>query len=211
VAPLIGEHPLSKLPAVARGIVEAATRVLRRDGFQGLTLRAVAAEANAYGDAIRYYFGGKRGLLEAVSLNVSHDLSVALMESVRSATDERERVQELADVGRRIAEDTTSYRLYWELLPHILAEPDWMAREAEDYEWVRRLYAHVTPPRPAAFADLTDPNRAHRLTSLMVAVVDGLALQKALDPEHVDLPAIFALWAELLAPAVDATFVPRSS
>jgi AcrR family transcriptional regulator len=175
------------------------------EGYRGLTLRAVAAEADVYADSIRYYFGGKRGLVEAVSLNISHDLSVLLMESVKSIKDEHERVQAMADVGRRIAEDTRSYRAYWELLPEILSDSEWTKREAEDYEWCRKLYAHYTPRSAVDFDDLPDPERAHRLTSLMVAVVDGLALQKAMDPDRVDLPAVFALWAELLSPAVDET------
>ena len=36
----------------------------------------------------------------------------------------------------------------------------------------------------------------------MIAVGDGLALQKMLDPDNVDLPGLFALWAEIMRPAL---------
>lgn len=204
--PLVGEHPLAALPAVARDIVAAATRLILRDGYKGLTLRAVAAEANVYGDSVRYYFGGKNGLVEAVALSLSHDLSLNTLASVRAIADEDERMRAIAEVNRRIAEDTDSYRVYWELFPHILADRRWMAREAEDYEWYRRLYAHFFPRRPAEFRDLPDPERARNMASLMVAVGDGLAVQKALDPDGVDLPAIFALWGEIVRPALAEAF-----
>jgi len=204
--PFVGEHPLAALPSVAREIVAAATRLILRDGYKGLTLRSVAAEAGVYADSVRYYFGGKSGLVEAVALNLSHDLSLNTMESVRAIADEDERMRTIAEVNRRIAEDTDSYRVYWELLPHILADRRWMTREAEDYEWYRRLYAHFFPRRPAEFHDLPDPQRARNMASLMVAVGDGLALQKTLDPDGVDLPAIFALWGEIVRPALAQAF-----
>ncbi len=206
--PFVGEHPLSKLPPVAREIVAAATRVILRDGLKGLTLKSVAAESNVYADSIRYYFGGKSGLVEAVSLNLSHDLSLTLMESVR-AIDEDERMQAIAGINQRIAEDADSYRVYWELVPGILASPEWRAREAQDYEWYRRLYAHFFPRRPAEFKDLPNPERARNMTSLMVAVGDGLAFQKMLDPDHVDLEAIFALWCEVVRPVLADVFGTR--
>ncbi len=92
--------------------------------------------------------------------------------------------------------------MYWELLPHILADPEWKAREAEDYEWYRRLYAHYFWPSPAEFSGLPESSRARNLATLMIAVGDGLALQKMLDPGNLDLAAVFALWAELVRPAL---------
>jgi AcrR family transcriptional regulator len=204
--PLVGDHPLAKLPAVAREMVAAATRVILRDGYSGLTLRSAAVEANVYADAIRYYFGGKKGLVEAVALSLSHDLTVMTLESVSDVDDEAERLRAMAQINHTIAEDLDDYRVYWELLPHILADPEWKVREAEDYEWYRRLYARLSPRRPAGFDALPDPERARDLASLLMAVGDGLALQKLLDPEHVDLSAIFALWDEIVTPVLEETF-----
>lgn len=206
--PVIAGHPLEKLAPKARSMVEAATRVLMRDGPDGVTLRAVADEAGVYADSVRYYFGGKQGLLKAVSLNISHDLTVALMRSLDAAESDEERLQALSDVIRSLAEDSDSYRVWWALVPQILADEQWMRREADDYEWCRRLYAHFVPRRPAEFGALPDPQRARNLTALIVAVVDGLAFQKAIDPENVDLEGIVALWCELLRPILKETLEP---
>ena len=122
------DHPLAKLPPPAWPMVAAATRLILRVGYAGLTLRAVAAEADVYADSIRYYFGGKSGLLRAVALNLSHDLALSVVDSVGAIDDEGEPSRVVDEVNRPIAEDTDSYRVYWELLPHILADPEWRMR-----------------------------------------------------------------------------------
>lgn len=47
-------------------ILEAAFRILARDGFQALTARNVATEAGTNLALVNYYFGGKKGLLLAL-------------------------------------------------------------------------------------------------------------------------------------------------
>ena len=207
---LLGEHPLLGLAPVAREMVAAATRVILRDGYAGLTLRTAAAEAGVYADSIRYYFGGKKGLVEAVALSLSHDLGLTALESIQAVADEDARLRSMTQVSRTIAEDQDSYRVYWEILPHILSDPEWTGREADDYEWYRRLYARFSPREPEGFQGLPDPERARNLASLLIAVGDGLALQKSLDPERVDLDAIYALWGEIVLPALLDTFGSRS-
>jgi hypothetical protein len=40
--------------------------------------------------------------------------------------------------------------------------------------------------------------RLRGLASLMVAMTDGLAVQKLLDPDGVELESLFGLWEEIL-------------
>lgn len=47
-------------------ILDAAFRILARDGYQGLTARSVAEEAGTNLALVNYYFGGKKGLLLAL-------------------------------------------------------------------------------------------------------------------------------------------------
>ena len=47
-----------------------------------------------------------------------------------------------------------------------------------------------------------------RFASLMVAMTDGLAVQKLLDPDGVDLEPLFALWESMLASCSPATATP---
>lgn len=52
--------------SVRRALIEAAHRVLRREGATGLTVRAVAAEAGVAPMGVYNHFDGKSGLLSAV-------------------------------------------------------------------------------------------------------------------------------------------------
>jgi AcrR family transcriptional regulator len=166
-------------------------------------MKAVAAEAGLYADSIRYYFGSKRGLVEAVALDVSHDLSLQAMRQLGSIADTSERSRAVVDVGRQLAADTSAYRIFWELTPHILRDDQWRQRQASEYEWYRQLYPRYYPTSPMAFADLLDPTDARNLASLMIAVIDGMALQSSLDPNAVDLAGIFSLWQRIVAPHLE--------
>lgn len=52
--------------STAEAILDAAIRILARDGYQALTARNVAEEAGTNLALINYYFKGKRGLLLAI-------------------------------------------------------------------------------------------------------------------------------------------------
>jgi AcrR family transcriptional regulator len=58
-------------------ILKASRRLLSRGGLDALTISQIAAEAGVYSSAIFYHFGGKEGLLIA--------LSVELLEEATSA------------------------------------------------------------------------------------------------------------------------------
>ncbi|WP_161977788.1 TetR/AcrR family transcriptional regulator [Dictyobacter kobayashii] len=57
---------LESVSARRAGIIEAALRVLARDGIAETTTRKIAAEANVNQAMLRYYFGSKDDLLFAV-------------------------------------------------------------------------------------------------------------------------------------------------
>ncbi|NKC31943.1 TetR/AcrR family transcriptional regulator [Falsiroseomonas selenitidurans] len=57
--------------ATARGLMQAAIRVLARDGFTALGPNAVAAEAGCDKKLIYRYFGGMDGLLESLGEDIA--------------------------------------------------------------------------------------------------------------------------------------------
>ena len=63
--------------AVEQALVDAAERVLVRDGLGGLTVRAVAAEAGVAPMGVYNRFGNKDGLIAAVLARGFHGLAVA--------------------------------------------------------------------------------------------------------------------------------------
>ena len=76
----------------------------------------------------------------------------------------------------------------------MLRDEDLRPRVAALYEWYRDLYVRC-------FADDAHPDLRQsfeRHASLMVAVIDGLAIQKALDPAGCDLGPLFDLWESML-------------
>ena len=54
-------------------ILDAAFRILARDGYQGLTARNVAEEAGTNLALVNYYFGGKKGMLLALYDRLERD------------------------------------------------------------------------------------------------------------------------------------------
>ena len=191
--------PITDLPPKAQEIIRAARRIIQRDGFDKLSFEAIAVEAGVYTSAIRYYFGSKSGLVEALVDVSTHDASLRVYERSRSESSRQMRVR------RAVLEsiDLTKpgvYQTTWEMLPHILRSKPLRSRVAKLYDVHRRHYDEV-------FADAdgelgADTVRSY--ASLLIAVLDGIAMQKALDPAGVDAAAIFALWADILARSLAA-------
>ena len=191
-------RPLADLPATARRILEAARRILTRDGFAGLTYEAIAAESGAYKDSIRYHFGGKAGLVAAVVDSSVHDASIDIFNVAAEAPALHDRIAVVVDASRELPQSDGAWST-WELLPHILRDDGLRVRMAELYEWYRQHYVEV-------FDAAGDPARvalATRYASILLAVIDGLAMQKALDPAGVDLDAVFDLWRQIVAASLD--------
>jgi AcrR family transcriptional regulator len=188
------DSPTNDLPPTAQRLVAAARRVLVRDGFTAITVEAVAAEAGAYRDSVRYYFGSKAGLVAAVVDSISTDQSLEGSRDVRELPAGRQRVHALVSADRRLAADGAAFQDFFRMLPHVLQDDDLRSRVAALYGWYREQYLRAF----GAAATEQASRDLQSLASLMVAVIDGLAIQKALDPDGLDLDAVFDLWERLL-------------
>jgi len=190
----LAADPTAELSATARKLVAAARTLLARGGFEALTVEAVAAEAGAYRDSVRYYFGSKAALVAAVVDSLAHDQSLAAVEKTRGLPAGAERVHALVAGDRQLVDDRDSFRDFFALLPHVVMDGELRARVAALYDWYRGLYA-------AGIADgegAAELGRLRDLASLMVAMTDGLAVQELLDPDGARLDRLFRLWEELL-------------
>jgi len=56
-------HALAKKPVTSTALLEAAKKVLRQNGYSGLSTRDVAAAAGVPLSQIHYHFGSKQGLV----------------------------------------------------------------------------------------------------------------------------------------------------
>jgi AcrR family transcriptional regulator len=198
-APGFDRAAAHELSPTAAHIVAAARTVLARDGYTGLTVDAVAREAGQYRDAVRYHFGGKAGLIAAVVDSLAHEQSLESFTETTSLPPGPQRVHALIEGDRRLTGDVVSFQSFFELLPHVLRDDDLRPRVAALYDWYRDLYVRC-------FADDAHPDFKEGLdrhASLMVAVIDGLAIQKALDPAGCDLGALFDLWESMLRSSLE--------
>lgn len=189
-----GIDPTAQLSPTAQRLVAAARRLLARGGYEALTVEAVAAEAGAYRDSVRYYFGSKAAFIAAVVESLAHDQSLNAHTETRALPAGDQRVHSMVASDRRLVDDRDGFRDFFALFPHVLLDDDLRLRVAALYDWYRDLYVEGIDDSAAAH----DPERLRRLASLMVAMTDGLAVQKLLDPVGVDLESLFALWEEIL-------------
>ncbi len=179
--------------------------MLARDGFAGITFDAVAAEANENKALIAYHFGNKAGFLTALIDSVAHDANKTLANEVQRLPVGSRRVRRLIDSHRVISADTDAYRLFFDLVPHILRDPQLMPRLATLYRWYRDLDAWAMRPQvPSGSTSDLDA-----LSALTVAVTDGLALQHASDPDF-DLRRAYRLWETIIDGFLAGTAEPEA-
>jgi AcrR family transcriptional regulator len=68
-------------PEVRGRVLDAARRVIVRDGSERLTIAAVAAEAGLSVGGLRYHYASKRDLLEALVLSLIEGFELALADA----------------------------------------------------------------------------------------------------------------------------------
>jgi len=192
------EDPTPDLSPTAVRILDAAKRVLRRDGFRALTFEAIAKEAGENQALIRYHFGSKAGLLTALVDSVLYQEAVDLIEQLTAVPAGEERRQTLLRIHEAMSDDRDSYQMFYEIIPHVLRDDELQPHLRRLFEWYRRLDTWALdegsdgPPQQA---------RSEPLAVLTVAMVDGLALQAIADPD-LDLTPALELWRRLVLDCV---------
>lgn len=174
------EDPLSALPETAQKLLVAAKSIIASDGFDALTLNSVSAVSGENKAMISYYFGNKAGLVAAVLDSVIHDEYVASQNRMKGI-DPKRRTERLVEEMRRMDTAIEEFRVFFELLPHVLRDEALRRRIASLYTWYWRAkleWLGITDPLGA----LEDPELLG-LAQLLSAVIDGLAIQAAIDPE----------------------------
>jgi AcrR family transcriptional regulator len=89
-------------------LLEAAARLMERDGSQAVSMQAVAAEAGVSVGLIYRYFGGKDDLLLAVIVSVLDSFAARVPAAIEAAGDDA--VHQLAAAFRSYCEVIDEYR-----------------------------------------------------------------------------------------------------
>jgi AcrR family transcriptional regulator len=193
------ENPTAELPATARTILAAARRVLAERGLEGLTIEAVAHEAQVGRHVIPYHFGSRAGLVTILFDSLFHDLAVGFYN--RRASGPRGSLGDYLDWIRREAEDEAAQRDFFELIVVALREPELRQRIATLYDEYRDLTLELSGVSRDADADEARRRRIDAVGSVLMAIGDGLGLHAVLDPGF-DLEGAIAAVDLLIGDAV---------
>lgn len=195
---LLLTDPAAELSPTAMKLLEASRRIVARDGFAGLTLEAIQAESGMNKSLVWYHFGGKPGLIATLVAQVEHEYSKLILDEIAGGADVRRRLDVFIEQQSDPARGAGEYTLFFELLPHILRDPELRVRFGEVFDRYRQLDRRTLTPENAA----PESPELEALSYLTVAVADGLAIQYAADPD-IDLRAALALWKRLIASVLD--------
>jgi len=190
--------PAAELSPTAMKLLDASRRIVSRDGFPGLTLEAIQAESGMNKSLVWYHFGGKPGLIATLVAQVEHEYSRLILDEIARGTDVRRRLDVFIEQQSDPSRGAGEYTLFFELLPHILRDPELRVRFGEVFDRYRQLDRRTLTPDNEA----PDSPEFEALSYLTVAVADGLAIQYAADPE-IDLRAALALWKRLISSVLD--------
>jgi AcrR family transcriptional regulator len=167
----------------AQQIVDAAGRVMARRGYGGTTMKDIAAEAGITAGLIHYYFDSKEDLLLAVTATLCEQMRSDAEQAFAASGDAPPIAR--AWVALQATKDHLArpdqQRLFLETVTLALSEPRMREQMAKLYEalldsstaMVEELSRQVPTPPPVPLRDLA---------AVLVAAIDGMALQKLLDP-----------------------------
>jgi AcrR family transcriptional regulator len=193
-SPFAFENPLSSLPETASRLLVAAKDIVAEEGFNALTLSAVSERAGENKAMISYYFDNKAGLIAAVVDSVIHDEYLDSLDRMKGVAP-ADRLDCLVQEMRRLDTAALDFQVFFELLPHVLRDELLRRRLALLYRWYWSVKLEWLGLGDGP-ATLADPDLLG-LSQVMSAVIDGLAIQRAIDPA-IDLSNPYRVFARML-------------
>jgi AcrR family transcriptional regulator len=188
------DRDLADLPPTAKRILAAAQDILAERGYAELTMTAIAQVSGANRALVSYYFGGKAGLLATLVETLFLNPDVGYVEEIRTTRSGAERADAFLDWQRRVSASDRTNRMLYELLPHALREPEVRARFVDEY----RAYREVDGDCLSGAARELSEEELEALAAVSIAVVEGLGIQRALDPDGFDHAAAWHMWRDVV-------------
>lgn len=195
----VARAPLDALHPAAQAILVAARTVLRERGMAGLTIEAVANEANTSRTQIPYHFGSRAGLVEALFDWLFYEVWMRFLRppgEARTMT-----IHESLEWSRQEMSDLAAVRDAWDLVVHSLRDEMARRRLVLLYARDRRLEVEtIGLGRGAPEGGAPDPEadrRSDAIGAVLLAIDEGIGLQRAIDPDF-DLDAALDAAEEIL-------------
>ena len=180
-------------------IVEAGYRVLKRDGYAGLTTAKVAAASGQNKALISYYFGSKQGLVAAVARRVSEAMVEEVLGELREPETVRELVEGLATgVWRAMERDEGLQRVYFDLSSVSVVEPSIAEILLEMKEGYRAILRELL----RGLGDGPPKRDLDACAVFLIAGLEGLALERLERGETRELRAARRMFVDAAAGAV---------
>lgn len=174
-------------------ILEAAYRVALHAGIDGVTLRAVAAEAKLSHGLVVFHFKGKGPLIDAVLdrlLSTTTILDVS--DDVTGPPSARDRLSALFERElARSARDVRGMRLFFEYWALGVRRAPIRRKIAAALERYRAAFRSLAAELIAAAPQGTDL-RPDAFAAVAVSLVSGHAVQAMMDPHRFDIDAYHA-------------------
>jgi AcrR family transcriptional regulator len=190
----VNVHDSADLPPTARRILAAAQDILAERGYTELTMTAISQVSGVNRALVSYYFGGKAGLLAALVETLFVNPDVGFVEQIRSERSGVDRADAFLEWQQRVSANDRTNRMLYELLPHALREPEVRTRFAEEYRVYREVDGECLSGAPR---ELTE-EELEALAAVSIAVVEGLGIQRALDPDGFDHARAWRTWRDVV-------------
>ena len=168
-------------------LIAAGYDVLSEKGYEATTVKEVARVAGVSPGLFHYYFASKDELLKAV-LEEAGERYGRMMQELRGVTPgDHFLAAAFAALRERVTQEPGWYRLRYELFALGLRNPAFLPVVGEMLGFIRQMFTR-------AFLGATDGDeaRAQALAAVVLASLDGLALQQLAQPDA-DLSGAYAL------------------
>lgn len=183
------------LAPTARRLLEAAIRVLDREGFKALTFEKTGREAGENAALIRYHFGSKAGLISVLADAVLYRRASEMIKVLSAQPAGKARREALFRMQHEmLTKDVTGFVRLFELVPNARRDEELRAKIHDVMRWFRAFDAWALgceDPSPEQYAAI-EP-----LAVLTPAMLNGLALQVQTDPDF-DLEPAFNVWKQVV-------------
>jgi AcrR family transcriptional regulator len=163
----VDDSPRGERPEGGReALLEATLRVVAERGFDGLTWRAVAAEAGTNHSLVAYHFGTRENLIHEAAVETSR----RAVESAALAPDSGLLEDFLRDLAESIERDLDSHLFQYEMALQARRRPE-LGGE------MRALYEHYFELTARALEDAGITRADSALARFAFAAIDGIVLQ----------------------------------
>lgn len=159
-------------------LIAAGYSVLSEKGYEATTVKEVARVAGVSPGLFHYYFASKEELLVAVLREAGARYGRMMQDLRASAPPDRFLEAAFAAIRERATREPGWYRLRFELFALGLRNPTLLPVLGEMLGFIRQVFTR-------AFLGVTggDEERAQALAAVVLAGLDGLALQQLAQPD----------------------------